>query len=171
MYGGEKKEIGEAVNRGPCICHLLGSIVTPPFFPHNDAPFRHNYRHYSWRAFYRRHDTMGRYLYTLRFGLQPRWNMCIHLHARAHTYTRSSTSKFFEYCADPERKSSSFASILLCVLTPRFRVANTFERSLRTRTDLIRASFSSSLRKYWTLELALVSYYPPVCNRIWSDRI
>lgn len=128
MYGGEKKEIGEAVNRGPCICHLLGSIVTPPFFPHNDAPFRHNYRHYSWRAFYRRHDTMGRYLYTLRFGLQPRWNMCIHLHARAHTYTRSSTSKFFEYCADPERKSSSFASILLCVLTPRFRVANTFER-------------------------------------------
>lgn len=47
IYGGEKKEIGEAVNRGPCICHLLGSIVTPPFFPHNDAPFRHNYRHYS----------------------------------------------------------------------------------------------------------------------------
>lgn len=96
---------------------------------------------------------------------------CAYTYTRARTrtrtqYTRSSTSKFFEYCADPERKSSSFASILLCVLTPRFRVANTFERSLRTRTDLIRASFSSSLRKYWTLELALVSYYPPVRNRI-----
>lgn len=58
---------------------------------------------------------------------------CAYTYTRARTrtrtqYTRSSTSKFFEYCADPERKSSSFASILLCVLTPRFRVANTFER-------------------------------------------
>lgn len=86
----EKKEIGEAVNRGPCICHLLGSIVTPPFFPTMTLHFVTiiaiiREEHFSDAT------TMGRYLYTL---VQPTPVLC------AHTHTRS-TSKFFRIARIP----------------------------------------------------------------------
>lgn len=86
----EKKEIGEAVNRGPCICHLLGSIVTPSFFPPLHfvtiiAIIREE--HFSDAT------TMGRYLYTL---VQPTYTP-------THTYTHTFNEQIFSYCADPER--------------------------------------------------------------------
>lgn len=57
--------------------------------------------------------TMGRYLYTHWFSL--------HTHPHTHIHTRS-TSKFFRIARIP---SEILFSILLCVLTPRFRVATT----------------------------------------------
>lgn len=153
----EKKEIGEAVNRGPCICHLLGSIVTPPFFPHNDAPFRHNYRHYSRRAFYRRHDNGPISIYTGSAYTVP----CAYTHPRTHARTRS-TSKFFRIARIPSEILFSRLDFIVCFDT---KVScghlTTLAPLTSKRTDLIRTSFSSSLRKYWTLELALVSYYSP----------
>lgn len=61
-----RREIGEAVNGAPCICHLL---APPPsiaglgvyLFSHNDAPLRHNYRHYSQREKRKRDGERARF--------------------------------------------------------------------------------------------------------------
>lgn len=138
----EKKEIGEAVNRGPCICHLLGSIVTPPFFPTMTLHFVTiiaiiREEHFSDAT------TMGRYLYTL---VQPTHPCCVH--TRIHVQQAN-----FFVLRGSRAKSSSFRRIsnfIVCFDT-RFRVA--------TETTLLPC---------WRLREPILSerVFPPPCENI-----
>jgi len=100
-----RREIGEAVNGAPCICHLPApppSIASPGvyLFSHNNAPFRHNYRHYSGA---KRERVLTR---------KPRaqWpnisvhHRCIfaHIHTHTHTHARICTHIHMHTCkCDP----------------------------------------------------------------------
>lgn len=91
--------------------------------------------------------TMGRYLYTL---VQPTPVLC------AHTHTRS-TSKFFRIARIPSEILFLSSNLeFYCVFWHEVSCGHRNDAApLLTlkRTDLIRTSFSSSLRKYRILQL------------------